>query len=608
MLVRHALRRLGMGLLAVTFALAGMPVVAQQAAAAPAEPENPAVLRVALTQDIDSLNPFLATLQSSTELGRLNYEFLTAYDPKDQHAIPGLAESWRTSPDRLTWTYTIRDGMKWSDGEAITADDVAFTYNKIMNDEAAGEANGNFVENFQSVTARDDRTLVIRTKSPQANMLALDIPVVPEHIWSKVGSIGDYANEPKGGEVVGSGPLVVTEYRPGEFVKLKANDNFWRGRPKVDELQFINYDNTDGALAALRSGELDLVNNLTPAQFNSLEGEENIARNKAEGRRFSSLQINPGAATANGVPIGDGNPALRDVRVRQAISKAIDPKALVENVYDGYAQTGGTTIPPVFEDFHWTPSAVQQREVDRAAANQMLDQAGYRKGPDGVRAKGGNRLELRLIARNDRPLDQAAAKYVRDWLGQLGIRLQLRNIDSGQLDEATTAGNFDLAFSGWGVNPDPDYILSIQTCGNRPNAEGGGSTTANFFCDKRYDSLYTKQLTTFDKQARAQTVKQMQQRIYARVPEMTLVYPNVLEAYRTDTYSGFQTQPDPGGVIMGQNGYWGYYKAVPTDAARSGSSINTGLVIGIVVAGLVVVGVIVFLVVRGRRKTAHERE
>jgi peptide/nickel transport system substrate-binding protein len=602
-LARHTMRRLGFVLLAAAFAA---PAATQPAAAAPQEPDKPSVLRVAMTQDIDSLNPFLATLQSSTELGRLNYEFLTAYDAKDQHAIPGLAESWQTSPDKLTWTYKIRRGMKWSDDKPITANDVAFTYNKIMTDEAAGEANGNFVENFRSVTATDKNTLVIKTKSPQANMLALDIPVVPEHIWSKV-DVGKYDNDPVNGQVVGSGPFIITDYRPGEYVKLKANKNFWRGRPKVDELRFVNFDNTDGALAALRSGQLDLVNNLTPEQFKSLDGEENIERNKAEGRRFSSIQINPGAATAAGQPIGDGNPALRDVRVRQAIAESIDTKALVSQVYDGFAQTGGATIPPVFADYHWTPDAAQERRVDRAAANKLLDQAGYRKGADGVRSKGGDKLDLRLIARNDRPLDQAAAKFVKDWLGQLGIRVQLRNIDSGQLDDATTAGDYDLAFSGWGVNPDPDYILSIQTCGNRPNADGGGSTSANFFCDPQFDALYHQQLTTFDKPAREQIVKRMQQRIYSQVPELTLVYPNVLEAYRTDTFAGFQRQPDPGGVIMGQNGYWGYYKAMPTDAASATSSINTGLVVTIVIVGLVVIGMIVFLVTRSRRKTAHER-
>jgi peptide/nickel transport system substrate-binding protein len=102
--------------------------------------DDPVTLRVALTQDIDSVNPFLATLQSSTEIGRLMYEFLTTYDAKDQHPVPALATRWTFSADRLTWTYTIRDDARWSDGKPITAQDVAFTYNLMMRDKDAQEA------------------------------------------------------------------------------------------------------------------------------------------------------------------------------------------------------------------------------------------------------------------------------------------------------------------------------------------------------------------------------------------------------------------------------------------------------------------------------------
>ncbi|MGH3623550.1 MAG: ABC transporter substrate-binding protein [Sciscionella sp.] len=598
-----------LGTVALALALVSTPVVAPQRGAT-AHADDPVTLRVALTQDIDSFNPFLASLQSSTEIGRLMYEFLTTYDAKDQHPVPALATKWTFSPDRLTWTYTIRDDAKWSDGKPITAQDIAFTYNLMMKDKDAQEANGNFVRNFQSVTAPNGRTLVIRTKSPQASMLALDIPIVPEHVWSSVKNIADYKNEPSPGKpVIGSGPFILTEYKAGEYVKLKANKNYWRGAPKVDELQFVNYDNTDGAVAALRSGNLDLVNNLTPEQYKALQGEQDVKLNKAKGRRYTSLLLNPGAATSRNQPIGDGNPALRDVRVRRAIADVIDIKKIVSQVYDGFAQSGGATIPPVFTDYHWNPSSSQQRKVDKNAANQLLDQAGYRRGADGMRrGRGGKLLELRLIARNNHPLDQAMAKYIVDWLGGIGIKVDSSTIDSGRLNDATNAGNYDLSFSGYGVNPDPDYILSIQTCHSRPNANGGGATTANFFCDKQYDELYAKQLRTFDKPARAKLVKQMQQRIYDQVPEFTLVYQNVLEAYRSDRFASFQTQPDPGGVIMGQNGYWGYYSADPTAKARSGSSINTGLVVGIVIAAIVVIGVVILVFSRRRARTAEHRE
>src|SRR5262245_29434237 len=134
--------------MAATGLIAAGPVVA--AAATPAQAK---VLRVGLTQDIDSLNPFEAEYASSNDIRRAMYEFLTTYDPKTEKPVGGLAKSWTTSPDGKTWTYTIRSGAKWSDGQPITAQDAAFTYNLMMTNPDAATANGNFVANFQTVTA-----------------------------------------------------------------------------------------------------------------------------------------------------------------------------------------------------------------------------------------------------------------------------------------------------------------------------------------------------------------------------------------------------------------------------------------------------------------------
>ena len=574
---------------ATTLGLVGPPVAAQQ----------PVVLKVAIVQQIDSLNPFLAVFQSSTEIGRLMYDYLTAYSADDQTVTEGLANRWEPSADKLTWTFTVPEGKKWSDGQPITARDVAFTYNLMLTDAVARTANGSFVTNFDTVTATDDRTVVIRTKTPQVTMLALDVPIVPRHVWEKVGSVKDYANDAM--PVVGSGPFVLTEHVPGQFIKLKANKGYWRGAPKYDELHFVYFQNSDAAVQALGKGEVDLVNRMAPAQFDSLQGKAGVTRNKAQGRRFTELLINPGAATRTGEPIGDGNPALKDVRVRRAIAQAIDMDALVARVNLGYAEPGGGLVPPVFTKWHWKPSEQEKRRFDPAAANAALDAAGVTRKADGTR------LSLRLIGRAGRAYDEQASEYLKRSLGEVGIALDVRLVSDNQLNEATTAATYDLAFSGWATNVDPDFILSLHTCSQRPGADGKGGTTDAYFCDETYDRLYARQLSEFDEGKRVELVKQMQARFYDQVPAVVLAYDNALEAYRSDHFARFTTQPAQGGVIMAQHGVWGYYGAEPADARASATGLSTTALVvgGVVLLGLVVV---VFVVVSRRRATVGERE
>jgi peptide/nickel transport system substrate-binding protein len=589
------------GVLGVVAAPAAMtPVAVAQPAG-----EQGATLRVALTRQADSLNPFLSITQVGTEVGRLMYDFLTAYDPKDQRPVEGLANEWTTSDDKLTWTFTVPEGKKWSDGEAITADDVAFTYNLMLTDEVARTANGNFVANFESVTAPDPRTVVVKTKTPQSTMLALDVPIVPEHVWAGVTDVENHANDEA--PVVGSGPFLLSEYRPNEFIKLKANPNYWRGAPKIAELHFVSYKNLDAAVQALDKGEVDLINRLGPAQYDSLQGKENIGLNKGQGRRFNELVFNSGAATSAGEPIGDGHPALRDVRVRRALAKAIDIDTIVERVNGGYAEPGTGLMPPSNAKYHFTPAV--PRTFDLGAASADLDAAGYARGADGIRVgPDGRPLNFRLLGHANRAYDEQASEFLKRSFADVGVGVDVQLVDDNQLNETSTAGTFDIVFSSWGTNPDPDFILSLHTCAQRPNDEGKGGTTDTFFCDETYDRLYAQQAAEVDQDARAEIVKQMQQRFYDEVPAVILGYDNVLEAYRQDRFASFQVQPDPGGSIMEQNGVWGYYGATPTDAATTPRGGNTALVVAVAAGVLIVLAGGAWLIGRRRRATAEDRE
>ncbi|ASU83236.1 ABC transporter substrate-binding protein [Nocardiopsis gilva YIM 90087] len=596
------------GLLAAAGALVigALPAAAPSAAAAETTGDDD-TMTIAVSQPVDSLSPFVAQRLISTNILRLSYDFLTNYDAETNETIPGLAESWETSEDGLTWTFKIRDDVTWSDGEPLTAEDIAWTYTTIMEDEAAAKANGNFVANFESAEAPDPTTLKITLSERQATMLALDIPIVPKHVWEKVDDFGTFNND-KDFPVVGSGPFTITGYRPNQSVTLEANTDYWRGAPEFEKLVFRFIPEKDAQVEALRSGEVDLISGLTPAQADALQGEENITVNTASGKRFQAFTINPGARTQDGEEFGDGHPALKDKTLRQAIMRAIDKDEIVQKVYGGYAEPAGGYIPARYERYAWSPEGDERLDFDVDAANKMLDDAGYAMGDDGVRVSpDGDRLKLRMHVHNNRPDYVSMGRLMQERLADIGIEVDNRTVDPGVLSDALHNGKYDLIFTGWSVNPDPDYVLGIHTCDALPETPGTMRGDA-YFCDRKYDELYDKQLAEdSDPEKRAEYVKQMQAVLYDEAVVNTLTYSNLLEAYRSDVIGSIQVQPDPGGNIWGQDGHWSFSMATPAAAGSGGTGLSAGVMAGI--AAAVVLGVAAggFFLWR-RSATAEDRE
>ncbi|GAA3054205.1 ABC transporter substrate-binding protein [Streptomyces glomeratus] len=563
------------------------------------------VLTVAVAQSVDSLSPFLATRLVSTSIHRLMYEYLTDYDPRDAHVVPGLATAWKPSPDKLTWTYTIRSDAKWSDGRQVTAEDAAWTFRKMMTDEGAATANGSFVGNFAKVTAPSPTKLVIELKKPQATMTALDVPIVPKHVWDKVRDFSKFNND-RSFPVVGDGPFVLTDYKPDSYVRLQPNKTFWRGAPKFDELVFKYYKDGDAAVAALQKGEVSFVSGLTPAQTAALRGQKNVKVNEAPGRRFYALATNPGAHARNGRRFGDGHPSLLDERVRHALFMAVDRRTLIDRVFQGHAVQGEGYIPPRFSTYFWKPSADQELSYDPAGAARLLDEAGYRKNGDGRRVgKDGRPITYRLLCHATDPNDKAVGQYLKEWWGKLGIGVTLDCLDN--VTDPWLAGRYDLAFDGWSVNPDPDFVLSIHTCAALPATPKDTGATDNFICDRKYDELYARQLAEYEPAERADVVKQMESRLYDLGYMNVMAYPNAMEAYRTDQIESITTMPEKSGNIYGQDGYWSWWSAVPADSGTSSGGGSTGIVIGVGAGFVALAGAGAFLALR-RRATAEDRE
>lgn len=588
---------------------AALAVPVAAAAPAVAAEDNAPMLKLALTGDIDTLNPFISILATSSNVLRLQYEPLVAYGAEANEEIPGMAESWETSEDGTVWTFSIPEGRQWSDGEPITAEDAEWTFNAIMENDDLKQANGSVLSSVESVEAEDDTTLVITLSEAQAVNPGTELPIVPEHVWSELDDPAGYANDK---ETVGSGPFVVDNYDKSAGVTMTTNPNYWRGAAKISGVTWIPYKNSDAAVQALRTGEIDIVSGLTPAQYQALENEPNITTNAGTGRRYQAIGINPGAQTPDGTPMGDGHPALQDVQVRRAVALAIDSDTLLEKVLQGLGDKATGEIPMTYPLYHWDTDELPLA-YDPDAANKLLDEAGYEMGPDGVRLdKDGNALSMRLMGRNSDPTHQQMADYVKPWLKEIGIDVSVEMKAPAQVNDDSTVGNYDLYFTGWGIGPDPDFQLSINQCSSRPNADGTGATSENNYCDPAFDELYKAQHAELDQEKRSELVAQAQEMIYNAAVNKVLYYANSLEAYRSDRWEPFVTQPAEGGVITSQNGPWSYYQATPAGELDEAGVVtdddsNTGMFIG-VGGAVLVAGLVAFLLIRRRSATADDRE
>jgi len=587
-------------------------VLAGAAAGAPgaasAASSSGSTLRVEADTAFSTFNPFTAYFDADLNVIASIYPTLTLVNEQSRIA-PYLASKWTISSDKLTWTFTIRSGLKWTDGKPITASDAAWTMNLIMHNSVAGTANGSLVANFASVTAPNAKTLVITTKQPAANMLYVvnNLPIVPQHIWaSKVSQLGSFKNMTF--PVVGYGPWIATGYVPNQYATLSANQNFFLGAPKYKTLIMQYFTNGDAAVAALRSGQLGEIDDLTATQFEALKHTKNVTLYPSVSNAWTAIELNPGAQTKSGQHFGNGNPALRDSRVRDAIELAIKKPELVSKIWDGLAVAGSTYLPPAFPQWRWTPPAAQQLTYDPAKANQILTAAGYKMGANGVRIDPATHkpLVLRLGIHSDETADAQMAPYLQEWLKAIGIQVTIQSMSFTQLNTDLPKGDWDILSDTWATGPDPTYLLSIQTCADLPaNASTAGNTDA-FFCNPSFDKLFAQQATEFDQATRVQTIDQMQQILYQNAVDIVLYYPDNLGAVRSSSVKNF---------FYGKANAQGFYPeqwvsinwriASPAD---SGSGSSSSAVLWIVIAIVVVAALAVAALLLRRRATAGERE
>ena len=637
---RHRLTRSTRAVLAAML-LAAPALLAP--AGATAQEGNDGILRVATDQKLETLNPWYSVTYADYEIFQVQYELLVGFDNALQ-AAPGFADTWESSTDGMTHTFHIREGMKWSDGQAATCADAEFTYNFAI---AAGESEAEYVGSgylepyltnagFETATCSDPNTFVVTTSFPTTLITQAYVPILPEHIWGEytpdeIGTLdaeGDFLNEPP---VVGSGPYVAVEWERGTFIRMERNPNYWGTAGVPEEILFETFSGQDTMVQALRSGEIDYVRDTGPDQFDALANQPNIRVSEGYANGYTYLSFNTRGNTDG---YNASTSALADQKFRDALGFAIDREELVDSVLNGHGVPGTTIVPPYHVNWHVEPTT--PRTFDIAEANRRLDAAGYARGTDDRRVdKEGKPIVLRLTwpDSEDHTPDSA---FITGWFEQLGIGVESAQTEEGQLvtdlagPEAGGEADWDFYIWGWGGDPDPQSLLSpFQT------EEIASAYNDCFYSNPRYDELFGLQQRATDVNQRKQHLAEMQQLFYDDACTHVLYYDSELHAQRTDKWTGWVNQPPESGTPLFGFGYSGYMAlqdatavptAGPTTAATagpaptgggtatpaptavpgdtSGGGLSTPLLIGLVAAIAAIGGG--FLLLRRRTAAAEE--
>jgi len=436
---------------------------------------------------------------------RMSLLFDTLTWKDEEGVIPWLADSWEVSPDGTRWRFTLHPDVRWHDGQPLTAEDVAFTFDYLK---ARASAFKWFaaVKGVSRAEAVDQRTVVLRLKEPMAGFLvdiAGSVPIIPKHIWKDVEDPAKFTGEEA---VIGSGPFRLMEYDKAEGRYIyEANPGYFKGKPIVDRLVFVKVK--DEAMA-LKTGTVDAAFfwGKEIEAVKALEAEPNLE--SIEGSSFWVLQM----------IFNTGRSPLDQVEFRRAIAHAIDRSRIVEQVTHGGAVVANLGIISPGTD--WYNPRLPICGHDPSKAEEALDELGVK----------GLSLTLLTTGRFARE-----AELIKADLERVGLKVEVKSADWGTVDGLLREGSFDLAISGHGGIANPAILRSP-------------TWPATVYKNEEYDRLFEEQSRTMEER-RWKLVWQLQEIIAEELPVLALYHPKVWCVYnpsKLDTW--FYT---PGGISTG---------------------------------------------------------
>ena len=523
--------RLGAGLVAIMVGTLTVTACSTGNGGSSGSSNSGSFLRLGTIAVLSSLNPWTTQDQLSLDLQSDIYPRLVQYNLHSMTFEPDFATKWAQSADGRTLTFTLRPHAQWSDGKPLTAADAAWTINTMVRlQNGAAGLWASTVADVVRATAVSPTSLVVAYRTAVADPLANleQIPVLPEHVWGRLAqgngkALRSATNAPSPGHpVVSGGPFTLVKYTYHQALVLERNPRYYGPPAHISGFGIELFSEDDALVAAMRSGQLDAAT-----------GDPNLPPTDVHPLRAAGMKIIAPPSVAFNDLIINTNPAktrhreLLNPLVREAFEYATDRNTIDRIAYLGYARAGSSIVPPATG--RWNDPAVKPLPFDLAKANALLNRAGYKMGPGGVRMAGGHPMSYTVLLSSDNgPEGVRTGQIMTADFAKIGVRLNFQQVDDNTLNNDLYANhyrNYDLAMWGWDVFVDPDYILNAMTCSQWYNNSDSG------YCNRRYDQMYAQQAATISPATRLRLVYQMQQIVYNARPYIVLQYLDSLEGW-----------------------------------------------------------------------------
>ena len=493
----------------------------------------PGTVRFAIAADPTTLDPLFLTPDAASvdqQIARLLFEPFVDLDARGA-LVPVLLRAIPTqknggiSADGRTIVYHLRRGVRWSDGQPVTSADVLFTLREILDPKNPVRTREGY-KLIDRAVAPNAYTVVLHLKKAWAPAVATffsygiePYAVVPAHVLARVRSLRTARFN--GDPTVSDGPYRFVSWRRGDRLTFSANPLYWRGAPKVRRIVARIVTDPGTNLTLLRTGEIDW-NLIAPAQQAALRGAASI--------RIMRVPTSVIAGIAMNLRHGP----LRDLRVRQAIAESIDRRAISRKITLGVYPVAETLQP----SYSWAlDRKVRAPGYHPKRADALLRAAGWRRGPNGMRAKNGKALHLLYVQFPESTTGVLVATFIQQALEARGIAVTLKSVSNAQLflpkDGTLARGQFDLAYIPWTMGIDPDDS-SILRC--------GASENYMRWCDPVVDHLERRVLETSSRRVRRRLYGRIEARVASQVPLLVLFDATYLYAY-DERLEGFAPNP-----------------------------------------------------------------
>lgn len=510
------------------------------------------ILTYSLISDPDTFNPVTAAVASSTQIidGPI-YTPLLGYDNGLQKANDGLTTGHETSADGLVWTFHIRKGVKWSDGQPFTAQDVKFTFDCAFQDYVDNSVKDSFLQSdgtLPKTEAPDDLTFVIRLGEPSALLIdnVGSTYLLPKHKWQSAYDSKTFDKalglDTKPEDVVGLGPYRLKEFSSNQRIVLERNPYYWKVDTKGNRLPYIDrviiqiVPDLNATLLNFQSGQTDLMWQVRPEEVESVRALEGKLDAKVYdlGPGFNTYNVvfNQDLSKPNGKPVIDQYKLdlFTNVKFRKAIAFAIDREALLKTAVQGPGAPISTWTPPANKEWYDDASVVKYA-YDPNQAKALLKEIGVEdRDGDGVAEDGsGHKIEIRLFTNNSNPTRVAMATVIKDNLTAVGIGVNFQAMPFNNLvvlQQKTR--DFDAVLGGWSSAnpPDPVLMKNIVLSSGQLHYMWPNQKTPGTPWEKQMDELMLLNAKTLDREERKKQFAQVLHLWSDNLPEIDLIAPN----------------------------------------------------------------------------------